>query len=404
MGITKRYLECGFYPSGQSVCAQCFEDYAIKKFIIKHAVKNECDYCGLRNDNQAIASSVDAVKTLIIESIQNEWSCPSDECFAAGLGDADEIDGITADELIEILLPEFSDCETKLGSEVIEMIGNMNSEWCLRNYYSGQYDDWLIESWNTFCEEVKHRKRYVFYQYYARKEADRTSYDRPPHNILNDLDRFANQLKLVKPITKATKVYRARIGYRSYTTAEELGTPPPSAAKYSNRMSPAGIPMFYASMDPDTAEEETKKANTGSDKLITIATFEVIEKFHVLDLTSIPSIPSIFDDEMREMRSTLVFLDYFRRDLSQPITKDGREHVDYVPTQVMTEHFRYLFKDTMGDRIEGIIYPSSINNGQSCVFFFRNEDCIEMEKDKIDVSLGRKQWLQLLDRYTKQLT
>ena len=43
----------------------------------------------------------------------------------------------------------------------------------------------------------------------------------------------------------------------AFTTAEELGPPPQDKAIQSNRMSPAGVPMLYASDQTETALRET---------------------------------------------------------------------------------------------------------------------------------------------------
>ncbi len=37
------------------------------------------------------------------------------------------------------------------------------------------------------------------------------------------------------------------------------------------------------------------------------------------------------------------------------------EHTEYVRTQVITEYFRWVFKDNEDDELTGIIYPSSRN-------------------------------------------
>lgn len=53
--------------------------------------------------------------------------------------------------------------------------------------------------------------------------------------------------------------------------------------------------------------------------------------------------PSIFDPAGRVQYFGLRFLQQFVGDVTLPVELDGREHIDYVPTQVFTEYVRYAF-------------------------------------------------------------
>jgi hypothetical protein len=133
-------------------------------------------------------------------------------------------------------------------------------------------------------------------------------------------------------------------------------------------MSPAGIPMFYGSVSEDTALNEVD-----GDDFATVATFSTLQSFKVLDLTRIPRVPSIFDDYQNHLRPAIKFLWDFTEDLSKKIEKDGREHIEYVPTQVATEYFRRVFRGLDEEPLRGIVYPSSRHEGGvSWVLFFRN--------------------------------
>jgi RES domain len=61
----------------------------------------------------------------------------------------------------------------------------------------------------------------------------------------------------------------------------------------------------------------------------------------------------------------LLFLFSFARDLSKPVILDGREHIEYVPTQVVTEYMRRL----PDAAIDGILHASAQSAGTSCVIF-----------------------------------
>jgi len=77
------------------------------------------------------------------------------------------------------------------------------------------------------------------------------------------------------------------------------------------------------------------------------------------------------------------YLEDFVTDISKEIEKDGREQIDYVPTQIVTEHLRYVYNDENNGKIYGLIYPSSKNKGKnSVVIFCENEHCVEKEEAK----------------------
>jgi len=42
-----RQCELGYSSVGEKfVCPECFEDYAIREFVVAHASSEECSYCG----------------------------------------------------------------------------------------------------------------------------------------------------------------------------------------------------------------------------------------------------------------------------------------------------------------------------------------------------------------------
>jgi RES domain len=68
-----------------------------------------------------------------------------------------------------------------------------------------------------------------------------------------------------------------------------------------------------------------------------------------------------------------LFLWSFARDLRKPVVLDGREHIEYVPTQVVTEYMRWF----PAAAIDGILYTSAQNGGTSCVIFCGPGGCAD---------------------------
>lgn len=88
--------------------------------------------------------------------------------------------------------------------------------------------------------------------------------------------------------------------------------------------------------------------------------------------------PDLFNSDQRWQRPALIFLYGFRDDFVKPVPKDGREHIEYVPSQIVTEFFRYRFHDEYGRRVRGILYPSvQVDRGNACVLFVSYEDCTD---------------------------
>ena len=69
-----------------------------------------------------------------------------------------------------------------------------------------------------------------------------------------------------------------------------------------------------------------------------------------------------------------MFLHQFARDIAKCVKKDGREHIEYVPTQVVTEFFRRVFTEPGGQSVDGILYTSSKTGAGCCVLFLDEKD------------------------------
>lgn len=104
-------------------------------------------------------------------------------------------------------------------------------------------------------------------------------------------------------------------------------------------MSPAGIPMFYACDDEETALRETA---SGPGRFAT-GSFKILRPITVFDLTDMPPVPSLFEDisDRAEVMPAELSLSYhIAEEMSRPIERDNRIHVSYIPTQAITELIR----------------------------------------------------------------
>ena len=135
-----------------------------------------------------------------------------------------------------------------------------------------------------------HQRRYFFLDDEG-KPYDREVYS--PGEVLRTIFDYAQRVNLFRELPTGTALLRARWEgcEPRWNSPEELGPPPAEKANQPNRMSPAGIPMFYACDDEDTALKETA-AGAG---YFAIGRFETLRAATLLDLTAIPRFPSLFD-------------------------------------------------------------------------------------------------------------
>ena len=190
---------------------------------------------------------------------------------------------------------------------------------------------------------------------------------------------FGTLKGLVKEVKTETLIYRVRIVDQEthLNTAKELGSPPYEFANLANRMSPAGIPMFYGAFDIQTAIKETYEPSDTNKKAVA-GVFQAINKISVIDLSENLYIPSLFDEHKSQYRGYIKFLLDFIDDFTKPIERNDKAHVNYVPTQVVTEYFRHLFRSENDIAIDGVIYPSSKNVGSRAIVIFADSDqCVE---------------------------
>lgn len=378
MGRAKEYyysqLDRGYFDIGEKyVCSNCFDDYAISDFIKEIVEKKKCDYCG-RKSSKPIAAPIDEVLELIMNGIHSEWGHPEDEGVAWESREGgwqgkviDSYDLIMDQQIIP------TENEEILNDVIGAIEGN---QWCQKDFYELPPKEVLKYGWSNFARNVKHSVRYFFNQPKDDPEGYMGHEEIPTHAMLDVLSNVILEANLIQTLKKGKNIFRVRIHdpKKVYSTAKELG--PPKIAKYSNRMSPAGIAMFYGAFDPKTAMVETFEKGHKKPKSSTMATFKTVYDIRILDLTKLPGVPSLFDESKRGIRPGIMFLYSFVEDVSKPITKDGMEHIEYVPTQIFTEYFRHIFHDKDQNKIDGILYKSSKRNGGiACVLFMENKNC-----------------------------
>ena len=354
----------------QFMCINCFEDPGLVKFIKAHAISKECSFC-LPEGKLPIAATIDEVSDHFLECLFTEYSLANDKLGWVGSEGGWWGDHWDSYELCyEVLELEFP--QDNSDQLLPHLFGeDFEQEWCEVNPYGLNDDETAHFSWEQFREVTMHQRRF-FFQNYGSDSEEPELYS--PGEVLRRIFDYAQEYDLFELIPPGSLVYRARFegSKMRLETPEELGPPPQDSANQSNRMSPAGISMFYGS---DNEETTIKETSSGAG-FYAVGRFETLRYSTLMDLTRIPPIPGLFEPIPESLefrpRRVLKFLHHVAEQVSIPIERDDRVHVDYVPTQIVTEFIRDQL--TWGkSSIDGIKYSSSVHPGHASYVLFANQ-------------------------------
>ena len=385
MGMAKRMLEEGPAASadGLSVCTGCIDDYALQQVLEENPEGEECDFCDVGSPDEAVGS-LRAVLDRMHERIPAEYGLAVNSLMYISAeggyqGTTWDTWDLLRDEL-ELELPR--DGSGELFQAIVDGLGD--ETWCEADVALLPEADHLMASWASLCTLVKHGRRYFFLQH----EYEHEDYDPQPtlspSQILARVCEIAEREGLVRSLPTGTILYRARPqkDRELHRTMDALG-PPPKQVAGANRMSPAGVPMLYCCTSPETAVLEVARAPA----TVAVGRFETGRDLRVLDLTALPDVPSLFDAARADARQPVMFLRQFARDISKPLSPDSAPHVEYVPTQVVSEFLRFVFQPN-GEPLHGIQFSSAQHPGGVCLGLFLGP---------AEVGADGNGWIRLLD-------
>ena len=349
------------------VCSGCVNDPFLEAKLDEAAEEEACSFCGTvpAADLVVLLDEIDAyLKTEYEDPVHSLMYISREGGYQGTVDPGDDL-------ICDLLYPWFD------SEEALEAVASAfaDSYWCERDYARLKYDEKLRYGWERFSDEVKHHTRYRFFR--RTPEEGDCNDELPPEEMLDELGTLLNRLDLYDVIPTGSAIFRARVADDELPcTAEELGPPPKGIGMRSNRMSAAGIPMFYGAFDKKTAVLETLDPKIEKGKVITIGTFGTNRDLLTVDLTDLPPFPSPFDRAERHLSRPRAFLGDFTKEFSRPVERDGHEHVEYVPTQVVSEFLRYRHRGTDDRPIDGVIYNSAKEGGgKAVVLFVEAEQC-----------------------------
>jgi RES domain-containing protein len=372
MGFAKAQFmeeqERGWSSPDTNVCERCVEDSFLKHVIRDAAVAHECDYCGKRS-KKAIAAPIDEILGPIAQTLFAHFADPSSAGVPRDDGEwvGDLVDTWDALETLEL------ECHDKLVEDIVGSFHNSGWYQCAGGFWLDVHRHVQLRfGWQSFVAEVQHRNRYFFFN--QRSAPDHPSDGPSVPELLATIGDIVDELGLVSELNSGEQLYRARLvdGRRKLKTFAELGPPPPELAT-AGRMNPAGISYFYLARNPHTAISEVAKEYPCR---VAVAKFRIREPMRVIDLSRLPELPSIFDAERYQLRESILFLKEFVTAISSPVAGGGREHVEYVPSQIVSEYFA-VGDGGESDSYNGIVFPSAVDKGGTNVVLFPPRGSLE---------------------------
>lgn len=330
-----------------------------------NACSRTCDYTR-RRGREVFAAPLDIV-------VQHVYAGLARHCedAANGVGwDEGEYVGATTWDTHELVEKHLT-IGSEAGPDLLLDVSNALPQrvWSDTDPYGPRGHEMLSWSWATFARTVKHGRRYYFQD--ALTDRERRSEFVSPGELLAAIAQGCERFGLLRELPAGQRFFRCRArpdaGTR-YEKPRDLG-PPPAKASSQSRMSAAGIPLFYGARSRATAIAET----IGPDQSRhAIAEFVTARAIRVLDLTKPPCV-SIFDEDRADLYEWSTFMRSFLRDLQKPVRNDGSQHIDYVPTQIVTEYFRSAVRHR-GKALDGVLYRSAKRERGVCAVLFADRE------------------------------
>ncbi len=374
----------GWNSPQKFACQACVGDTYLRKLIRQNLISRPCDYCKSKSRKSApVQVIMSAISTGLLKNFNTyeDAGCPYSS-------EDTEIPMHETREALESILPE---CNFNLLADVANAFHN--DQWVEAAdgmWMSSHENEELTFAWSQFTKIIKYETRFHFG--IARRRSERL-WSNGLLDISEVLPFLAKQIRthrLTKTLPACLNLVRVRIredGQVWPSNAQELGAPPPASAR-AGRMNPAGISYFYTALHEKTALKEVGAKN-GTE--VVISKWQTNQQMLVIDFTKLPPIPSPFDEKNLRKREIILFLHGFLNDISLQIEKDGTEHIEYVPTQVICEFISQVFKTSAGKQVDGILYSSSVDiGGQNLVIF--------PAKDRRQERFGHVRFLGATDR------
>lgn len=358
MGIDDEYFEQeerGWRNPEKWVCQRCVGDDRYLQHLVRVNLSPTSTVCSYCSSQRRKAAPLSILMEAVVRGVKYSYN---DEANAGVPYDSElNIDYLSSEDVLrQVLDSQGLEWNDALVRDVANAFSNTGWVDAPDGEWMGTYHhERLHWSWTSFADAVKHRTRFHFQ---ANNCAHRYGDDLVGvYEMLQFLGKLVRQQRMVCALPKTKVLHRVRPGVHPRTWTE-LGAPPREKAK-AGRMNPAGISYLYLAFDEKTALLETRVTH-GQE--VTVSQWLPVRELQVVDLSTCLRSPSVFSEKRLEFE-TMQFISAFINEISKPVVHDGSEHIEYVPTQVVSEYFAQAFTLSTGRYVDGLVYPSAITGG-----------------------------------------
>ena len=330
-----------------NICDKCVYVNSLKEWINSFSLKGICEVC--KSENQSIIgwnSFLNHINRLIGQLyIENSKS------------------NFVIRDILNYM--EFK-AHTEIKTKLIKQLSNTYSRRIDADIESTPSKIFpLIVLWEDFKNILKYKCRFFCKEYITENYHKPEKVEMFFNKFKNLIDEFREEC-LTSTLDENSLLYRARDnnkGQIATNNCHTLGPPPPEKKTHPTRTSPVGIPFFYSSTDKYTAIEEIK---TTSQKFI-VGQWRLNQRCFFIDISKYDDsyiLPDYWSVKNLRKRDFIQLLSILNEDFSRKIEKDNKQHIEYLPTQIIAEYFKINYFD-----ICGIIYRSSVSNKKNVAIF-----------------------------------
>ncbi|MDF2916575.1 MAG: hypothetical protein K0S70_792 [Microbacterium sp.] len=356
----------------ETVCLVHITDDVLRGELSYGVSEFKCSYCGRseQEDGMPFAIQMDELGERVWEAANWLYQGTEDVQFS---DDGEPWSYETLYETNDVIYDTIEDAlDPAFSMAIVERIKEATTS---TDYWVGsERADPSAIGWASFARTVRFESRFVFIG-----SSERPGYrNEPPARIAKFLEALLTYVEsdLLVELPPGSTLYRGRMADDLSTIREkvdkepstELGSAPPHLAE-AGRLSAKGIGLFYAADDLETAVAEIALHSNYDEA--TVGAFKTTRPLKVLDFTRpLVDLPSIFatDVDSRRRWTLIRFKHHFTEMISAPVLLDGRQLVDYTPSQVVAEWLRFVPKTL----IDGIAWPSHVTDGdgKNVLLFF----------------------------------
>lgn len=363
-----------FYGIGgmsETVCLDHITDAVLQSELRPEMSELNCSYCGRKasGDEPPFAVPMDELGDRVWEAANWLYQGTEDVQYFDGEPWSEEALYETTDVIYDTVEDAI---DPSYSMPIVDRLIEATSS---TEYWVGsERADESALGWSSFARTVRFESRFVFIG-----SSDRPGFEsEPPARIAKFLEALLTYVEsdLLVELPAGSTLYRGRMTDDAAALLEKVNEEPsgqlasaPSHMAEAGRLSAKGIGLFYAADDRDTVVAEIA-LHSNYDQAV-VGGFKTTRPLQVLDFSrELTKLPSIFatDAESRGRWTFARFKKHFTEKISAPVVLDGRQLVDYSPTQVVSEWLRFVPRT----RIDGIAWPSHVASGagKNVMLFF----------------------------------